>query len=112
MTIVGVELAAKGNFPELELEKAMGIVGSMSKHSSASFDGQVTYTACRHIPTSYIKSEKDFIVLTENQQQYIDRMTAEAGKEIDVHTINTGHVPNVTAPEKLVKIVVKIASTV
>jgi hypothetical protein len=112
MTITGVEMCARGTFVGLELEKALEIVRLMSKHSALSFAGKSTYAAYKHIPTSYIKCENDFIVATAKQQIFIDRMGEESGKKVDVHPLNTGHSPNVTAPDDLVKIIVQIANTV
>lgn len=112
MTITGIEIAARGTFPELELEKAMDLVRLMSKHSAISFTGKTTYAAYKYIPTSYIKCENDFIVATQKQQAFIDRIGEESGKEVDVHTLNTGHCPNVTAPDDLAKAIIQIANTV
>lgn len=111
MTIVGVELGAKGMFPDLEFDKAVGLMKSMTKHSALSFTGQLTYAAYKHIPVSYIRCEKDFIVAPEKQQKFIDHIRTESGKEVDVHTLATGHCPNVTAPEELAKAIVRIAGT-
>ncbi|KIX01401.1 uncharacterized protein Z518_09127 [Rhinocladiella mackenziei CBS 650.93] len=110
MKIVGVEAVAQGTFPDLELDKAVEIVKMMPKHSALSFEGQLTYPAYKYIPASYIFCENDFIIPPDKQREYIERIKRESGKDVDVHTLSTGHGPNVTAPGVLANVIVDIAA--
>lgn len=112
LRLVGIELCARGTFPDLEFDKAVELVKVMPRHSALSFAGQLTYPAYKHIPASYIVCENDFIITLDKQRKFIERIKAESGKEVDVHTLNTGHCPNVTAPEELVKVIISIAASV
>jgi len=109
MRIVGIDAAAKATFPELEVDKAIALVMSFSRHSALSFKGELTYPGYNYVPTSYILCEKDSNMTPAIQRQYIDRIETESGNDVDVRTLNTGHCPNITAPEKLAQIVVDIA---
>lgn len=108
---MGIEAAAKGTFNELPLEKAVDLVKMMGRHSALSFAGCLTYPAYKHIPSSYIFCENDFIIPPDKQREFIDRIKKAIGKEVDVHNLGTGHCPNVTAPEQVAKVIVDIASS-
>jgi hypothetical protein len=111
MTLVGVEPCAQGTFSDMEFDKAVELVKLMSKHSALSFAGQLTYPAYKYIPASYIVCEGDFIITPEKQQKFIERIKTESGKEVDVHTMSTGHCPNVTQPDELARVIVRIAAS-
>ena len=111
MTLVGIELCAQGTFPDLELDKAVELVKLMPKHSALSFAGQLTYPAYKYIPVSYITTAGDFIISPEKQQNFIQRIKTESGKEVDVHTMTSGHCPNATQPDELAQIIVRIAAS-
>ena len=111
MRIVGVEPIAKATFPELEVDKAIEWIKRFPRHSAPSFNGRLTYAAYKYIPASYILCENDFLIPPDTQREYIHRIETESGKAVDVHTLNTGHCPNVTAPDELAKVVANIAAS-
>ena len=106
--ILDVELIARSAFPELPFERAFEIVKSMGRQSVLSFEGKVTYAGYRHVPVSWIFCENDAIISPTLQREYIQRIEEESGKRIDLHTLASGHSPNVTVPDKLAEILVKI----
>jgi hypothetical protein len=108
MRIVGVELVAKAALSDVEFQRAVDIVKTMPKHSSLSFAGELTYPGYKHIPASYIFCENDYLVVPDAQRKYIERIKVATGKEVDVHTLSTGHAPNLSAPDKLAEVVDRI----
>lgn len=108
MRIVGVELVAKAALSDVEFNRALDIVKTMPKHSSLTFAGELTYPGYKHIPTSYIFCENDYLIMPDVQRKYIERIKAATGKEVDVHTLSTGHAPNLSAPDKLAEVVAGI----
>src|SRR5690349_16693282 len=99
MRIVGVELVAQAAFSDVEFNKAVGIVKEMPNHSALSFAGELTYPGYKHIPSSYVFCENDLLISPDTQRKYIERIKEATGKEVDVHTLSTGHAPNISATE-------------
>jgi len=108
MRIVGIELVAKAALSDVEFQRAIDIVTIMPKHSMSTFTSELTYPGYKHIPASYIFCETDCLVLPDTQRKYIERIKGATGKEVDVHTLSTGHAPNISAPDKLAEVVVGI----
>ena len=111
MRIVGIDLVAQAAFSDVDFPKAVEIVKTMPKHSALSFTGQLTYAGYKHLPTSYIFCEKDFLVAPDVQRKYIERIKAATGKEVDVHNLSTGHAPNTSAPDQLAEVLVAIVAS-
>ncbi|KAK6376368.1 hypothetical protein LTS17_006963 [Exophiala oligosperma] len=110
MKITGLEICAGATFNDWDFEKALLMTKSMSRHSFPSFDSPLTYPAYEHVPTAYIFCEKDMIIPPEKQREYIDQIKqGTGGKEVEVHTLNTGHCPTITAIEETVKVIINIA---
>jgi hypothetical protein len=110
MRIVGVELVAQAAFSDIEFNKAVEIVKEMPRHSALSFAGEVTYLGYKHIPSSYIFCENDFLISPDAQRKFIERIKEATGKEVDVHNLSTGHAPNLSAPDKLAQLLVDIVA--
>ena len=81
----------------------------MPEHSTVSFSGELTHAGYKDIPVSYLMCEADIVVAPKLQQSMIDMMIGEAGVEVDVHTIQSGHCPNVSMPKTVGQIIAKIA---
>lgn len=92
-------------------ERALAWTKAAPKHSALSFASPVTHTAFKDIPSSYIFCEQDQIVPPALQTQYIENIHVVTGKDVDVHKLNTNHVPNLTATETLAELVLKIVAT-
>ncbi|KIW22402.1 uncharacterized protein PV07_12290 [Cladophialophora immunda] len=110
LRLVGTDIIAKATFPDLEFDKAVATVRSMSRHSALSFASEVTYPGYKHVPVSFIVCENDMIIPPDLQRGYIEMIRRESGSAVDVHTLNTGHCPNTTAPDQLAKVIVQIAA--
>ncbi|OAL39241.1 hypothetical protein AYO20_01559 [Fonsecaea nubica] len=110
LRLVGVETIAKATFPDLDFDKAVAVVKTMSRHSALSFASKVTYPGYKHVPVSFIMCANDMIVPPDLQRGYIDMIQRESGRDVDVHTLDTGHCPNTTAPDQLAKLIVDIAA--
>ncbi|EXJ68272.1 uncharacterized protein A1O5_08887 [Cladophialophora psammophila CBS 110553] len=106
-----IEESAKLTFSDLPFEEAKEWVKRMPYHSAASFDGKLTYPGYNHIPVSFVICEKDVILPPEFQHSVIDGIERESGKKVDVHTLNTGHCPNASAPEDLASVIIKAVVT-
>ena|ERR1700744_1658669 len=106
-----VEESAKLTFSDLPYEEAKEWVRRMPYHSASSFDGKLSYPGYNNIPVSYIFCEKDVILPPEFQSSVIEGIERESGKKVDVHNLNTGHCPNVSAPEELAMVVVRAIAT-
>jgi len=109
MKIVGVDLVAHAAFSDMPFDKAVDIVKEMPRHSALSFAGELTYPGYKHIPSSYIFCEKDALVLPDSQRKFIERISEATGKEVDVHTLSSGHAPNISATEELAQVLVEVA---
>ncbi|CAO2657028.1 Nn.00g058310.m01.CDS01 [Neocucurbitaria sp. VM-36] len=94
---------------DLPWEQAYPLALQLSHHSAISFRGAVTQVAYESIPVSYVVCEKDFIIPPETQRRFIKMAEEGSGRKVDVKSLDCGHCPNWTMPEKLVEVVVGIA---
>ncbi|OCT48128.1 hypothetical protein CLCR_04260 [Cladophialophora carrionii] len=108
LRFLDVETIAKATFPDYPLDLALGQVRAMGRHSNASFTSKVTYEGWRDVAVSWILCERDLIIPPAVQRGYIDRIGQESGREVDLHVLDAGHCPNVTAPEALAEVLVRI----
>ena len=93
-----VEGAARQTFSDLPLDEGVSWVKKMSIHSAPSFQGKLTYAGYKTIPVSFIFCEHDLVLSPEFQRRVIETIEKESGSKVDVHTLETGHCPNVSAP--------------
>ena len=93
---------------DLPWESAYPLALQLPHHSAISFHGAVSQAAYESIPVSYVVCEKDLIITPETQRRFI-RTIEESGREVDVHSLDCGHCPNWSMPERLVEVVVGIA---
>jgi hypothetical protein len=82
---------------------------NFAHHAGASFMEGVQKTAYTELPVSYIFCEKDLIVSPEKQRAFIKVLEEAQGKEIHVVSLDTGHCPNWTMPEKLGDVIAELA---
>jgi hypothetical protein len=78
-------------------------------HSSISFQGEATHEGYRNMPVAYVKCTEDLVILPDVQQRCIERMSKDAGIDVEVHELATGHCPNISAPKTIGQIVRKVA---
>ncbi|KAK5061084.1 hypothetical protein LTR84_007626 [Exophiala bonariae] len=91
-------------------DRAVAWASAAPMQSALSFASPVTYTAFKDIPSSYIFCEQDKVVPPAMQEQYIETMKAVAGKAVDVHKLDSNHVPNLTSPQAVAEVILKIAA--
>ncbi|EXJ54659.1 hypothetical protein A1O7_10000 [Cladophialophora yegresii CBS 114405] len=110
LRFLDVETIANATFadPDYPFELALAFVRSMGRHSNASFQGKVTYEGWRDVNVSWILCERDLIIPPSVQRGYVDRIAEQSGREVDLHVLDAGHAPNVTAVEALAEVLVKI----
>lgn len=94
---------------ESEEEQARNLA-LMTRHSSDSFDGVVTYEAWKEIPSVLIIPEKDVIVPTPLLELMYEQAVAADGKIRRVFVEGAGHCVNVSRPEFVAEEVVKLAT--
>ncbi|KAF2475686.1 alpha/beta-hydrolase [Lindgomyces ingoldianus] len=94
-------------FSDLPLEQGIALAKSFLKHSSASFVGELTYPGYKDAPVSYLFCEGDKCVPPAVQQAMIDMVEKESCNKVDVTRINADHVPNQSAPARVVDWIIK-----
>ncbi|KAJ4416710.1 hypothetical protein N0V82_006619 [Gnomoniopsis sp. IMI 355080] len=83
-------------------------MGTFTQHSSASFDGEVTYEPWKDIPSVALIPGNDLIVPTRHQESMVADAVAAGGKVEKVLIEGVGHVPHLRATERVVHEIVKI----
>ncbi len=97
-----------GVLNDMAYEDAYPLVLKLAHHSAVSFSGTVSEAAYETHPVSYILTEQDLIVKPEMQKKFI-ALLEENGRKVDVRTLNSGHMPTASVPEKLAEIITQIA---
>jgi hypothetical protein len=92
-------------FPELP-EEAKAYTVQLENHSTISFHGVSTYAGYRHIPSTCLIPENDFIIPTEKQKALVAAPEAE-GAKLTVIACEAGHVPLLSIPEKVAEVLIK-----
>jgi hypothetical protein len=101
--------SSKANFSDLPASEALEWAKLKPEHSTVTFSGELTYAGYKHIPVSYLLCTADIVVPPELQQSMIDMMVSEAGVNVDVHTIPSGHCPNASMPKTVGQVILKVA---
>ena len=110
MALANPSFSAKRMYETWPEERALAWVRAAPKHSKISFASKVTHTAYRDIPSSYIFCERDQILTPTLQKEYIQNIETISGNAVDVHKLDDNHVPNLTSPENLAEVIIKIAA--
>ena len=93
----------------MPLEEAVFWIRKMTKHSSATFTNELTHAGYKDIPVSYLFCEEDKCIPPKNQRIGIDLIERVSGSKVEVTSIKTDHVPNVSAPQLVVDWIVGVA---
>lgn len=101
-------LTASYVFTDLTPEEGIAWVKKFSQHSGISFTNELTYAGYKDVPVSYLFCEGDKCVPPSTQQKGIDTIEKASGRKVDITRIPNDHVPNASAPEKVVDWFVKI----
>lgn len=95
--------------PGIEDGEAEVYVSSLVRWNGRSMYQEVTQTAWREIPVTYIHTSQDMTVPLDYQESMVDRMKEE-GQEVHTFNLDTGHCPNVIKTEEIVDIVNEVAA--
>lgn len=85
-------------------------LAQMTRHSSDSYDGVVSYEAWKEIPSVTVIPENDVIVPTPLQEVMYEQSVAAGGKVRRVFVEGAGHCVNVSRPELVAEELVKLAA--
>jgi pimeloyl-ACP methyl ester carboxylesterase len=110
MRLADPALSASRMYDAWPEERALAWAKAAPKQSALSFASPVTYTAFKDIPSSYIFCEQDQVVPPALQEEYVKNIKIVAGGVVDLHRLDSNHVPNLTATEILAKVILKIAA--
>ena len=79
------------------------------RHSAVCFGSELTYAGYKDIPASWLLCEEDLCIPAENQREAIELIEKVSGRKVDVTSIQTGHIPPVSAPEKVIDWILDVA---
>lgn len=91
-------------------EERARLLSKMTRHSSDSYDGVVSYEAWREIPSVLVIPGNDFIVPTPLQELMYEQAVAAGGKVKRVFVEGAGHGVNASRPELVAEELVKLAA--
>jgi len=94
--------SASLTFNDISLEEGIKWTEKFHGHSVLCFGDALTYAGYQDIPVSYLVCENDLVIPIKNQRDGIELIEKVSGRKVDVTSIQTGHVPMVSAPEKVV----------
>ena len=112
MRLADPSFSAKRMYHTWPEERAIAWARAAPKHSALSFASPLTYAAYKNIPSSYILCELDEIIPPSKQDQYVNNIALATGTVVDVHRLKTNHVPNLTAPQEVAKVILEIVNKI
>ena len=88
---------------DLPFEEGLEWVWKMVEHSSASFDGRLSFPVYKYIPVTYLICENEKVVTPDLQRRMVE--TAKRGSTMEVHVVSctAGHGVNISMPEAAVE---------
>lgn len=99
---------ATHTFSDLPFDEALELAKQMPEHSTPSFREPLTYPGYNDVEVHYIVCEQDQIIPPQFQRAMIEGVKASSGKEVAVHSFDSGHVPTVSQPDNVSKVVKEI----
>jgi pimeloyl-ACP methyl ester carboxylesterase len=99
---------ASSTFSDLPADEALELAKQMPEHSTPSFKEALTYPGYNDVEVHYIVCEQDKIIPPMYQRGMIEAVKMSAGKDVKVHSLDSGHVPVISQPDNVSKIVKKI----
>lgn len=90
-------------FYELPADEATKWGKLWHAQSTPSFSDPLTFSAVDVVPVVWLLTANDVVVPPARQTAAIERLQARNAKQVSVVNLQTGHVPNVTAPEELAR---------
>lgn len=83
-------------------------IDKFTQHSSASFDGVVTYEPWKDIPIAAFIPGNDLVVPTRHQESMVADAVAAGGKIEKVLVEGLGHIPHLSATQRVADEIVKL----
>jgi pimeloyl-ACP methyl ester carboxylesterase len=99
---------AQLTFADLPPGKALSFAKELSKQSVPSYSEKLTYAGYKDVACHYIICENDKVISPKFQRRMIELLKSSVDRPVEVHTLNSGHVPMITRPDELAKIVKEI----
>ncbi|KAM0250762.1 hypothetical protein ACHAP5_001979 [Fusarium lateritium] len=99
---------ASSTFSDLPGDEALELAKQMPEHSTSSFKEPLTYAGYNDVEVHYIVCEQDKIIPPMFQRGMIEAVKMSAGRDVKVHSLDSGHVPVISQPDNVSKIVKKI----
>ncbi|RGP77253.1 hypothetical protein FLONG3_4768 [Fusarium longipes] len=103
-----VQVNSTLTFSDLTAEKALEEAKQMEDHSTASFKEKLTYPGYNDVEVHYIVCEEDKVIPPVFQRGMIEGIKASSGRDVTVHTLDSGHVPTTSQPENTTRIIEKV----
>ncbi|KAI6357365.1 hypothetical protein MCOR25_007668 [Pyricularia grisea] len=91
-------------FSDLPPEEGLEWAKKMPCHSVKSFEEKLKYPGYNDVEMHYILCELDALIPPVAQETMVSMIKESSGKEVKVHRLPAGHVPTVSAPEKLAEL--------
>ncbi|KAJ4244205.1 hypothetical protein NW762_014587 [Fusarium torreyae] len=92
-------------FSDLPAEEALKLAKEMVYHSTPSFKEPLTYAGYGDVEVHYIVCEQDQTIPPQFQRAMIEAVETSTGKDVKVHTLDSGHAPTNSQPDNVSKIV-------
>ncbi|KAI0114053.1 Alpha/beta hydrolase fold-1 [Nemania sp. FL0031] len=96
-------------FSDLPLEEGKYWARKLVKQSAASYASNLTYGGYNDVPVSYLVAEKDHSIPPETQWSQIEMIKRVSGNEVDVSTVDSGHVPPISHPQQVIDWILRVA---
>ncbi|KAK7754467.1 hypothetical protein SLS62_003487 [Diatrype stigma] len=97
-------LNAPNSFSDLPEDEALYWAKRLSCHSAASYKEKFTYPGYNDVEMHYIVCEDDKVIPAEYQYQMIETAKKSSGKDVVLHKIKSGHIPVISQPDTVAKI--------
>ncbi|RYP43909.1 hypothetical protein DL768_009577 [Monosporascus sp. mg162] len=91
-------------FSDLPEDEALSWANQMSEQSTASFKEKLHYPGYKDVEVHYIVCEDDKIVPPQYQYAMIETAKRSSGREVTLHGIKSGHVPVISQPDSVMRI--------
>ncbi|KAF5670026.1 hypothetical protein FHETE_4709 [Fusarium heterosporum] len=99
---------ATATFSDMPYEEALDLAKQMPEHSTPSFREPLTYPGYNDVDVHYIVCEQDKIIPPMFQRGMIEAVKMSTGRDVTEHSLDAGHVPVISQPDSVSKIVKKI----
>jgi pimeloyl-ACP methyl ester carboxylesterase len=103
-----VQVNSTLTFSDLPAEQALELAKQMEDHSTPSFKEKLTYPGYNDVEVHYIVCEQDKVIPPVFQRGMIEGIKASSGRDVTVHTLESGHVPTASQPDNMSKIIEKV----